>query len=296
MTSPASLTPSGIIARGAARTDRGLTRQNNEDALAVASLSRDEDISDLRSFACALEERGALFVVADGMGGGDDGEIASRMAVDIVVSEMRTRWSRSNDRGSEAFARALKSSLEEANAQIHSHATSSSKYRPMGTTATAVAVLGDRAFVGQIGDSRAYLVRGGTAHQVTKDQSLVQQLVDAGTLTPDEAAVSHQRNVIMQALGPTATVQVALTHQQLRQGDALVLCSDGLTGVTTADEIAQEVGGTADPAAACDHLIGQANERGGPDNITVIVVYVDGPGLQPGEQGDRAGEQPFALD
>ena len=165
----------------------------------------------------------------------------------------------------------------------------------MGTTTTAVGVLGDHVFLTQVGDSRAYLIRNGVAHQLTKDQSLMQRLVEAGELTEEEAAQSERRNIILQALGPDAKVKVDLTHQELRRGDVLVLCSDGLSGQVKKEEIAEVTGPATDLPAACEHLIGLANSRGGPDNITVIVARFDGEGLRAADVREEVGHQVYPL-
>src|SRR2546426_38984 len=159
----------------------------------------------------------------------------------------------------------------------------------MGTTTTAVGVLGDHVYLAQVGDSRAYLIRGGRAYQLTKDQSLMQRLVEAGELTEEEAAQSERRNIILQALGPDAKVKVDLTHQEIRRGDAVVLCSDGLSGQVKKEEIAEIVSAERDLQAASDKLIALAHERGGPDNITVIIARFDGEGLRPAGRDDEVG-------
>ncbi|HEV8358163.1 MAG TPA: hypothetical protein VGQ17_15535, partial [Gemmatimonadales bacterium] len=157
--------------------------------------------------------------------------------------------------------------------------------RGMGTTATLAGVLGGNLYLAQVGDSRAYLVRGGVATQLTKDQSLMQRLVDAGELTEEEAELSERRNIILQALGPDARIRVDLTWQELRRGDTLVMCSDGLSGQVKREEIAQLVAETLDLDTLCDQLITLANERGGPDNITTVVARFDGEGLAGPDRG-----------
>ena len=167
----------------------------------------------------------------------------------------------------------------------------------MGTTTTAAGVLNDHLYLTQVGDSRAYLIRNGQAHQITKDQSLMQRLVEAGELTEEEAAQSERRNIILQALGPDPKVKVDLTHQEVRRRDVLVLCSDGLSGQVKKEEIAQVVSTTPDLSAACDKLIAMANERGGPDNITVVIARFDGDGLRFSDGGpqDDVGHQVYPL-
>ena len=165
----------------------------------------------------------------------------------------------------------------------------------MGTTATVAGVLGDTVFVAQVGDSRAYLVRNGVGRQITKDQSLMQKLIEAGELTEEEAEQSERRNIILQALGPEATIKVDLTHQRVRRGDTLVLCSDGLSGQVRVDEIARIVNEEKDLVAACKRMIDRANEMGGPDNITVIVARFDGEGLADPVEDDAVGHKTFPL-
>ena len=165
----------------------------------------------------------------------------------------------------------------------------------MGTTATVAGLLGDVLYVAQVGDSRAYLVRDGVARQITKDQSLMQKLIEAGELTEEEAAQSERRNIILQALGPEPLVKIDLTHQTVRRGDVLVLCSDGLSGQVTKDDIARIVTEETDLVAACKRLIDRANENGGPDNITVIAARFDGTRLEPPVTTDEVGHRVFPL-
>ena len=165
----------------------------------------------------------------------------------------------------------------------------------MGTTATIAGLLDDTLYLCQIGDSRGYLVRDGVARQITKDQSLMQKLIEAGELTEEEAAQSERRNIILQALGPEATIKVDLTHQQLRRGDTLMLCSDGLSGQITKDDIAQVCTEEKDLVQACKRLIDLANDAGGPDNITVIIARFDGDGLSDAADEDEVGHRVFSL-
>jgi protein phosphatase len=157
----------------------------------------------------------------------------------------------------------------------------------MGTTATIAVLLGDRLFLAQVGDSRAYLVREGVATQLTKDQSLMQRLIEAGELTEEEAAQSERRNIILQALGPEPSVKVEITQQPLRRDDVLVLCSDGLSGLVRPEHIAEVITGELDLSVACDRLIAMANDGGGPDNITVVAARFEGEGLQGSRPNDE---------
>ena len=165
----------------------------------------------------------------------------------------------------------------------------------MGTTVTIAGVLDDRLFVVQVGDSRAYLVRDGHIEQLTKDQSLMQRLVEAGELTVEQAEVSERRNIILQALGPDVQVTVDLTHQPICRGDTLILCSDGLSGLVRAAEIARTSSDDPDMRTICTRLVECANERGGHDNITVIAVRFDGEALPASREGDRFGYTTFPL-
>jgi protein phosphatase len=206
-------------------------------------------------------------------------------------------WNAEHEVTPQRFAYRLKEAVEVANANIHAHAKAHPEVRGMGTTTTAAGVLNDHLYLTQVGDSRAYLIRGGQAHQITKDQSLMQRLVEAGELTEEEAAQSERRNIILQALGPDPKVKVDLTYQEVRRGDILVLCSDGLTGQVKKDEIAKIVTGAKDLSSACEQLIALANERGGPDNITVVIARFDGDGLRFSGSGTQedVGHQVYPL-
>jgi protein phosphatase len=166
----------------------------------------------------------------------------------------------------------------------------------MGTTSTVAALLDSRLFVAQVGDSRAYLLRNGALVQVTRDQSLVNQLIEAGQLTEEEAETFEHNNIILQALGTAETVQVDLTFVDLCRGDVLVMCSDGLSGMIRADDIRSVLVSVDDPLDACKQLTDKANQAGGHDNITVIVVRFDGEGLPSApSDGQPVKYQKYAL-
>jgi protein phosphatase len=277
------------------KTDLGRTREHNEDCFLVADLTRHSASLQPAVRDHEVGERGSLFVVADGMGGAAAGELASDMATQAIYNHLSTTWISDSETTEQQFAFRLKEAVEKANTELHAYAKAHPEVRGMGTTTTAAGVLGEHAYLSQVGDSRAYLVRGGVAHQLTKDQSLMQRLVEAGELTEEEAAQSERRNIILQALGPDPRVKVDLTHQELRRGDVLVLCSDGLSGQVKKEEIAAVV--AAEPAlqGVCDKLIAMANERGGPDNITVIAVRFDGDGLRAADGADPVGHQVYPL-
>ncbi|MEO8562841.1 MAG: Stp1/IreP family PP2C-type Ser/Thr phosphatase [bacterium] len=277
------------------RTDVGRMREHNEDAFVVADLTRGNATLQPEVRTHVVGERGTMFMIADGMGGAAAGEIASAMAVETVLREVSGELAKTAAPTEDSFASAIKRATSMANAEIHMFAVEHPEFRGMGTTATVAGVLGDYVFVAQVGDSRAYLVRDGQAQQITKDQSLMQKLIEAGELTEEEAEQSERRNIILQALGPEAQIKIDLTHQQLREGDTLVLCSDGLSGQVKTDEIARTVTEERDLTAACKRLIDRANENGGPDNITVIVARFEGDALRRPSAQEHVGHRVFPL-
>ncbi len=284
-----------IVVQVFGRTDVGRTRDHNEDAFIVADLTSDVATVPTEVRRTLAGKKGSVFMVADGMGGAAAGEIASAMAVEAILGDLRANWVVGDTSDAEGFVRAIKQATKSANTQIHGYATAHPEYRGMGTTATIAGLLGDTLYLAQVGDSRAYLVRNGVARQITKDQSLMQKLIEAGELTEEEAKLSERRNIILQALGPEPYIKVDLTHQTVRRGDTLVLCSDGLSGQVTKEEIAMVVTDEPDVATACKLLIERANFAGGPDNITVILARFEGPGLRPPSDEDEVGHQEFPL-
>lgn len=291
------MTPKPVRVSVFGKTDVGRTRDHNEDTFLVADLSTKKAslLPEVREHT--VGPRGSFFMVADGMGGAAAGEVASAMAADLIYQHLSTAWVNDHDASAQRFAFRMKEAVEVANQKIHQYTKDHPEVRGMGTTLTAAGVFGGDLYLTQIGDSRGYLIRQGQAIQLTKDQSLMQRLVDAGELTEEEAEVSERRNIILQALGPDPRVRVDLTYQPLRRGDVLVLCSDGLSGQVKKDEIAKIATEHAtDLGGLCSALIDLANERGGPDNITAIAVRFDGEALQaPGGDGDAIGHQVYPL-
>ena len=270
-----------------ALTDRGRTREHNEDTFLVADLDGGHALREPRATERAVSARGMLYLVADGMGGAAAGEIASEMAAVEIHRQMVDRWSELQEASEAAFADALRSAVEAANERLHGYATEHPEVRGMGTTATVAGVLAGRLYLAQVGDSRGYLVRGQDARQLTRDQSLTQRLVEVGELTEEEAEASERRNIILQALGPDARIKVDLSWQELQRGDVLIICSDGLSSVVRRDDIAAIVTTETEMKTICERLIDLANERGGPDNITVVAVRFGGEGLP-----ERVREEP----
>jgi len=278
----------------AAKSDLGRARDHNEDTFLVADLTRATTEVRLNG-QVPVGPRGILFLVADGMGGAAAGEIASAMASEIIFRHVTDTWTLSDSESGDEFISRLKEAVEEANAKIHEYAIQHPDSRGMGTTATVVGIFGSRLHIAQVGDSRAYLIRGGEAVQLTKDQSLMQRLIDAGELTEEQAAQSERRNIILQALGPDARIRVDVTYQDVSHGDTLVLCSDGLSGQVKREEIGEVVAESTDVEVVCERLIALANERGGPDNITTVVVRFEGDGLAEGETSDDPGYHSYPL-
>jgi serine/threonine protein phosphatase PrpC len=289
------MTDRPVIVEVFGRTDVGQARDHNEDSFLVANLStREASLQpDVRSHE--LGNRGTLFMVADGMGGAAAGELASELATQTVFTHMTEAWGDDQEITEQRFAYRLREAVEIANARIYEYARGHPENKGMGTTTTAAGIFGTSIFLTQIGDSRGYLIRQDRIVQITKDQSLMQRLVDAGELTEEEAAVSERRNIILQALGPDPTVKVDLTRQELRRGDQLVMCSDGLSGLAKNEDILRIVTQATDLVAACKELIDLANERGGPDNITCIVARFGGPALPLPDGNEPLGHQVYPL-
>jgi len=277
------------------KTDLGLARDHNEDAFLVADLSTRNASLQPAVRDHVVGPKGSLFLVADGMGGAAAGELASQMAVDLIYTHLTTVWTTDEETSAERFAYRMREAVELANHRIHEYAREHPELRGMGTTATVAWVYGGELWLAQIGDSRADLARGDEGIQLTKDQSLLQRLVDAGELTEEEAEQSERRNIILQALGPDPKVKVDLSRQALQRGDTLVICSDGLSGQVRREEIGELLADHPEPAELCTALINLANSRGGPDNITVVVARFEGEGLPALELGGDVGYQRYRL-
>lgn len=266
-----------------AQTDVGMVRSGNEDNFLILDLSTgrswtasEQEPLDLLTYAQGYY--GSLLAVSDGMGGALAGEIASSMAVETVRDRMLQLQAH------EVYSRVpfyerLRLSIEEANIRINAEGQTNPEHKGLGATFTAVATLGSQVFFAQVGDSRAYLIRQDKIVRATKDQSLVQQLIDAGQITEEEAETHNYRNVILQALGAHSNVNVEVGCLTLCNLDTLVLCSDGLSGKVHQDEIARIVNEARDFKSACQRLINLANERGGEDNITVVIAQFSGSSL-----------------
>lgn len=288
------------------KTDAGRKRSENQDCFLVAELRGTEAEPGFRlgptiaegageeSARFALGAKGLLAMVADGMGGAAGGATASRIAVDTVHEVFTTAWAAERNHSPRCFTDRLRLALETANARIRAAASADPTLHGMGTTATAVGLLEGTFYLAQVGDSRAYLIRDGQAVQLTRDQSVLQELIDAGAVL-DLETENGVGNMITQALGTSPAVEVDLTYQEARRGDVLVVCSDGLYRVVQPAELAAAVAQVPDPHSLCEALIDLANDRGAPDNVTVVVAHVDGEGLESARPEDQVGRLPLAL-
>jgi len=256
----------------AALTDVGVVRSGNEDNYLM------------------LSDRG-VFIVADGMGGHAAGEVASEMAVRITSREIGSIRGLAEPQVGER----IRSAIRMANDAIFERTISEHDKRGIGTTATVLVLMRGRYLIGQVGDSRAYLLRDGAFTQLTKDHSYVQEQVDAGLLTPEQARVHPYSNVITRCVGASVDVVPDLYFGSLNTGDVVLLASDGLTGMLEDEQLVKILKSEGDPQTWVDRMITEANRRGGLDNITAIVVRIDAVDQPTGETpavSSAAGAQP----
>ena len=212
-----------------------------------------------------------LAVLADGMGGHQAGEVASRMAVDLIAAQFNGAAASFPD------GRAVLEAVQIANSAIHDAAESHAAYQGMGSTVVVALFSGDRLHIGHVGDSRAYRLRNHSLAQLTKDHSVVQELVNRGLFTPEEARQSLAKNLVTRALGTDPVIEAEITDTIVQRGDIFLLCSDGLTDVVSDTQIAEILDAAgADMDVAARSLIDKANEHGGPDNISVVLIRVNG--------------------
>jgi PPM family protein phosphatase len=286
----------------AGSTHPGRRREENQDTFLVADLNEGPDALILRpgsgdAVAAAageigVGERGLLLMVADGMGGAAGGRLASGLACSFVVAQLQEGWRQDPDRSPALLVSRLREAVDAANRRVHDHARRNPEFTGMGTTVTAAALLDGVVYVAQVGDSRAYLVRAHAATQLTRDQSFVQQLVEAGALTEEEASRSSHGHLVLQAVGVEPEIEVVLTCQPLRRGDWLILCSDGLHRVIGPEEMARIVSASSEPGRLCGELVTLANARGGPDNVTVVAAHLQGTALDEPGPGDAVAATP----
>jgi PPM family protein phosphatase len=250
------------------KTDIGLRRTNNEDGFVIRDLAGEKTFEPAVVVEQPIGSRGVLLAVCDGIGGHHAGEVASSLALETLETEMQ-RLSRACPRP-ELFKRAV----EVVNKRVWTEASLHPKLSGMGTTLTAALICQRRVLIAHVGDSRAYFARGGHVEQITKDQSIAGQLVASGTMTEEQARRTPFRHVLLQAVGTKERVEIALDGIELARGDTLLLCSDGLSGKVGIVELASHLAGN-DPKVCADALVALANERGGEDNITVVIARID---------------------
>ena len=239
------------------KTDPGRARDNNEDAVAV-------------------DDNTQLCVLADGMGGYNAGEIASGMATAFIKSEM-ARWLAEAGRQAKIkeIRRAMEICVDNANRSIFNASDSNPQYSGMGTTLVVGVFHRATLVLGHIGDSRCYRLRNNELSQITKDHSLLQEQIDAGLITQEQAASSSIKNLVTRALGVEDAVMLELNEHAVEVGDCYLMCSDGLSDMVDDAQIASILGGPAPMEQKADSLVAAANEQGGRDNISVLLVEVD---------------------
>jgi serine/threonine protein phosphatase PrpC len=255
--------------RVAARTDVGRIRPRNEDAFIAIDLTRGDTSATPRwTGRFEVGPRGALLAVSDGMGGAQSGDVASALVLSSLAQALASPPEPMTSHVQ------ITTAVNDAHRSVWAEACA--RGIEMGATLTAVYVHGARAYVAEVGDSRAYLIRNGRIVQLTRDQSYVQMLIDRGAVTEQDAQDLPFRNVILQAMGYQRSVKVALGRLELRRRDCLLLCSDGLSNEMSDREIRDLALASKDLPQAADRLVDLANERGGRDNETVVLVGVGG--------------------
>jgi len=274
-------------------TDKGKVRSSNEDQFLIAELTKAMRVcqTSLPEPRVQIgEERAHLFLVADGMGGHQAGERASALAV-VAIEHFTLntfKWFFGPDGGEAQKALAqLETALSNADARILAEAADHPELRGMGTTVTMAFHLGAQLCVVHVGDSRAYLYRGGELHQLTRDHTLMADMVRNGTLRPDQVAGHRLRHVITNVVGGQELgVEVEAHAFDVRPGDRLLLCSDGLSEMVTNEAIAATLAADTEPESAAKTLLALANDGGGSDNITLLIARFDAPDVE----GTRSGE------
>jgi PPM family protein phosphatase len=265
---------SRLIVEICGKSDVGLVRQHNEDSYLYGNLETGDKATPSDPRALTIERGPALMVVADGVGGAASGELASSIATDCIFSELQKWWRSDSGRDASTIAKAMRKAIDVANESIWGKAQGVAEHHGMGTTATIALLVHSEVHFGQIGDSRGYVIRNGTARQLTKDQSLVQRLIDAGRMTRVQAEKSEHRNIILQALGPEQRVVSDLYQEDLKPGDFVLVCSDGLSNQVTEEEIGRYARASNKPGDLCSALMARALETGAPDNVTALAARV----------------------
>lgn len=264
-------------------SDMGRIRKNNEDNFVICNLSTGEVSLSPSLRDHQLGARGTLFLVADGMGGEASGEVASQICATTVPKRLYENLKAMGNVSETNFVLLLREAVEFANQIIFQRAQSDRSFRGMGTTVTAATLVGPYLFVGQVGDSRAYIFRNGNLVQLTRDQTYLNYLAEIGAELPEDPEKDSRKSILTQAVGSSETVDVKVTYTKLRHGDAILLCSDGLYNMVKMPDLQRVLSAADPPPTKCKTLVQLANEHGGTDNITVILAEVAGAGLPPAD-------------
>lgn len=264
-------------------SDIGLVRKNNEDKFVIFNLSTGEECEPAVLSRHALGPLGMLLVVADGMGGEASGEVASGMVATTVPQRLYQNLKSLESVSPVNFALLLRESVEYANQMIYERAHSQDAFRGMGTTTTAAAIFGTYLFVAQVGDSRAYVIRGGKMVQLTRDQTFLNYLAEIGAELPGDLENDSRKSILTQAVGTSEALDVKMTYTKLRDGDRLLLCSDGLYNMVKGAGLDAVMGNGGGLEPSGRRLIEMARQQGGADNITVVMAEVSGSGLPPAD-------------
>jgi serine/threonine protein phosphatase PrpC len=255
-------------------TDIGLVRSNNEDCLLMTDPYTGQYLSENHRHSYPVEYNRLLIAVSDGMGGAEGGEIASKLTTYMMQSEL-LRLPRKLSPQSR-----LSAAIEEANAIVREERKADARLHAMGATITAILIERDMAYIAEIGDSRAYIMRNGRMKQLTTDQTMIQVMLDSGLITPQAALNSANRNILLQAVGTQEYLQVAVNAIELRADDLFLICSDGLSGKLSTDDMTSIVNSGEPLMVVAREMVELAKERGGEDNISVILARIEGSGLK----------------
>jgi protein phosphatase len=265
----------------AAITHPGKVRKNNEDAFLLSALDGEEPIINSPARPLKVGDAGLLVAVADGMGGAAAGEVASREGLAAVSLFLFGHWGQvvAIDGPEADLLKAMETAVERASDAVLRYSDEDRTARGMGSTLTAAVIWNGFAYIAQVGDSRAYLMRAGGLHQITEDQTLVNDLVAQGSLTREQARTHPQRNMITQALGSPQPLRVILSRLALRRGDRLLICSDGLHGEVPDPLIQDVLNKYFSPRHSLEVLVAEALAHGGRDNITGVILSLNDPTL-----------------
>ena len=237
-------------------TDSGCVRTQNQDAYQIEQLDKNT----------------VLCVVCDGMGGAKSGNVASSLAVDVFVQEIKRTWT--PDMDSEKKEQMLRNAVKLTNFTVYDQAQQFEEFAGMGTTLVAALVSGKKLTLVNVGDSRAYSIRSEGVKQLTMDHSLVQMMINRGELTPEQAKRYPGKNLITRAIGPETVVECDIFHRKAEKGECLLLCTDGLSNLVDDQEILFEIVHGTNKQTGCERLLDIAKNRGAPDNVTCVLVQL----------------------